>query len=79
MGGYCFPSFSTLGSQEQRSASATESRTEGTWEPQPHQVVFSVRWISGWGEVRGSRKCVRQVEQTACLHIVAGLGELQVE
>lgn len=42
MGGYDLPSRSTLGSQAQRSPSGTLSMTMATWEPQPHQVDFSV-------------------------------------
>jgi len=42
MGGYFFPSFSTLGSQVQRSASGTLSKTAGMWFPHPFQEAFSV-------------------------------------
>ncbi|PTB58710.1 hypothetical protein M431DRAFT_284310 [Trichoderma harzianum CBS 226.95] len=41
MGGYCFPFFSTLGSQVHHSFSSTESSTPGMWFPQPHQVALS--------------------------------------
>jgi hypothetical protein len=44
MCGYILSSFptTTRGSQAQRSASGTESMTEATWLPQPHQEAFSV-------------------------------------
>lgn len=41
MGGYALPSFSTLGSQTQRSSAGMLSMTTSTWAPQPHQVAFS--------------------------------------
>jgi hypothetical protein len=42
LGGYCLPSFSTLGVQVHRSFSGTSSMMLGTWLPHPHQLAFSV-------------------------------------
>ena len=42
MAGYCLPSRSTVGVQEQRCAAGMPSMTAGTWLPQPHQEALSV-------------------------------------
>lgn len=51
IGGYCLPSFSTVGSQVQRLSSATEAITVGTCWPHPHQVTFSMDEIVSIPEV----------------------------
>jgi len=43
LGGYWCPALSTFGSQVHQSSWGTWSMTPGTWLPQPHHVVLSVR------------------------------------
>lgn len=76
------PSRSTRGSQVHQADLSTESMTEGTWLPQPHQVDLpgdgmlglGLEW--GWGREDGTRGTewvvgLPQVLQVAGLHIVA--------
>jgi hypothetical protein len=44
----------------------------GTWEPQPHHVLFSGVELSAAqeGKRKGEKGYARQVPQTACLHMI---------
>lgn len=76
MGGYSFPSFTTLGSQVHLSPAGIASMTPGTWRPQPNQLLLSVvsmllakeRYVWEWGEM-GIGVYILQVEQVALRHI----------
>lgn len=44
-GGYLTPFFSTRGLHVHHSSFGMESITDGTWNPQPHQLVLSLTFI----------------------------------
>ncbi len=79
LGGYCFPSNSTLGSQVHQSPAGTPSMTFAMCLPHPVQVVFSgeiVRTSSNSSNEKMGMNS-RQVAHSDSMHIVADGGDIE--